>query len=570
MSFIPDVQLGIDAVFSETIIPELPNLLDVDLLSGFDNSFDGAFVDISSLEASLAEGRIELSRIELPELEASASIDSFTGRPDIEDAISLGLNQAFEVDPLLGTQPISIVELDIEFTDGVTPQEFSDNGIETFEDLFGDVGFLNGFKLEDLDQSAADDFADFFNSDEINQPEVADFFEEIRDTGSYKVKLETSLVVDVPQITNRIQPSYLDDYLRTFRPFVTGVTSPLEGFPDNLSDIASTLVPPDLNIENPLFVDSRLFNLDNFLDLRDFGENISDAAIDKIRWEIQRVKSNLVDFAAGFTVSLDENLTFGLADKYLGTFFPEFQIDKEALESSLSAQVGELTADVVGLVTGTSEFIQGTIIGVGGSTTLVAVPVGAAKAGYGILLVRQSAIALAENVDDVAELLGRQVLLTSGSESFEPFNPDSGIGNDDGIRQGLDVPQGLSDSQFSDVSNIVRARATDLGLGDDIIVQGSRAGGTAKPTSDIDFAIRLPRKKFDDFLNNGSRLASPNPGSALERTRLRAIETGKIQAGEARLSNLRRELERILGIEVDLSIIRAGGKFDRGPQTPLK
>lgn len=534
MSFTPDVQLGIDAVFPETIILESPNLLDVDLLPGFDNSFDGAFVDLSSLEVSLAEGRIELSRIELPELEASASIDSFTGRPDIEDAISLGLNQAFEVDPLLGTQPNSIIELDIEFTDGVTPQEFSDNGIETFEDLFGDAGFLNGFKLEDLDRDNADNFADFFNSDEINQPEVADFFEEIRDTGSYKVKLETSLVVGVPQITNRIQPSRLDDYIQhTFGPFLNGFPSPKTGFPDNLSDIASTLVPPELNIDNPLFVDSRLFNLNNLIDLRNFGENISDAAIDKVRQETQRVLGNLTNFAAGFVVSLDENLTFGLTDKYLGTFFPEFQIDKEALESSLSGQVGELTGDVVGLVTGASEVIQGTIIGVGGSATLVAVPVGAARAGYGVLVVKQSAIALAEDITDISELLGRQVFLTEGSESFNPDNPDSGIGKNSSGSDGLN--DGLLDDDVLDAIDRLGVDPTSINITPDKTV-----------TARIDLAETLAKGDIDLLLNvfreQGATRVSVESGfianEKLSNTLTRLAERGRsFQGGRVRISD---------------------------------
>ena len=45
--------------------------------------------------------------------------------------------------------------------------------------------------------------------------------------------------------------------------------------------------------------------------------------------------------------------------------------------------------------------------------------------------------------------------------------------------------------------------------------------------------------------------------------------TGKIQAGEAGLSPLRKQLEKELGMEVDLSVIKAGGKFDNGSQLPM-
>jgi hypothetical protein len=44
-----------------------------------------------------------------------------------------------------------------------------------------------------------------------------------------------------------------------------------------------------------------------------------------------------------------------------------------------------------------------------------------------------------------------------------------------------------------------------------------------------------------------------------------AIQTGKIQAGEAGLSGLRRTLKSNLGMDVDLSIIRQGGRFDNPP-----
>lgn len=63
---------------------------------------------------------------------------------------------------------------------------------------------------------------------------------------------------------------------------------------------------------------------------------------------------------------------------------------------------------------------------------------------------------------------------------------------------------------------------------------------------------------------------STNPESAKERTMLHAIETGKIQAGEAGLRGLRKELERIFGMEVDISIIKENGAFDNPPFIPIK
>lgn len=336
-------------------------------------------------------------------------------------------------------------------------------------------------------------------------------------------------MVGVPQITDRIQPSRLDDYIQNiFGPFLNGFPSPKTGFPDNLSDIASTLVPDGLDVDNPLFVDSRLFNLNNLIDIRNFGENISDAAIDKIRQEIQRVQENFSDFAAGFVVSLDENLTFGLADKYFGTFFPEFQIDKEALESSLSAQVGELTGDVVGLVTGASEFTQGTIIGVGGSATLVAVPVGAARAGYGVLVVKQSAIALAEDVNDVTELLGRQVFLTEGSESFNPDIPDNSSGSD-----GLN--DGLLDNDVLDAIDRLGVDPTSINITPDNTVTAKIDLAETLAKGDIDLLL-------DVFREQGATKVSVESGfianEKLFNTLTRLAERGRsFQGGRVRISD---------------------------------
>ena len=46
---------------------------------------------------------------------------------------------------------------------------------------------------------------------------------------------------------------------------------------------------------------------------------------------------------------------------------------------------------------------------------------------------------------------------------------------------------------------------------------------------------------------------------------LHVIRTGKIQSGECKLSGLREELEEMLGMDVDISIIKRGGPFDNPP-----
>ncbi|EAC8500842.1 nucleotidyltransferase domain-containing protein [Listeria monocytogenes] len=45
-------------------------------------------------------------------------------------------------------------------------------------------------------------------------------------------------------------------------------------------------------------------------------------------------------------------------------------------------------------------------------------------------------------------------------------------------------------------------------------VQGSRAGGTAKATSDIDIGVRVSQQQFDDLIKKS--FGTPNPGSTKE------------------------------------------------------
>ncbi|QTH45381.1 nucleotidyltransferase domain-containing protein [Cohnella sp. LGH] len=124
------------------------------------------------------------------------------------------------------------------------------------------------------------------------------------------------------------------------------------------------------------------------------------------------------------------------------------------------------------------------------------------------------------------------------------------------------VPQGLTSEQFGNASTLIRQRVGSIS--DDIYVQGSRAGGTARVDSDIDIAVRVSPEEFNTLITQ--RFKTPNPGSSKERTMLHAIDTGKIQAG---LSSLRIQLEKELGMKVDISIIKAGGSFNNGPSIPL-
>lgn len=136
------------------------------------------------------------------------------------------------------------------------------------------------------------------------------------------------------------------------------------------------------------------------------------------------------------------------------------------------------------------------------------------------------------------------------------------------------IPQGFTNTQFQNLSKRVKSRAKEMGLGDDILVQGSRASGTARVSSDIDIAIRVSPEKFLSILDDRSivpnRILDPNPGSAAEKTRNMIIQRGRIHRGEAGLRNLARELEQDLGMNVDISIIRSGGTFDNTPTIQVR
>jgi hypothetical protein len=172
--------------------------------------------------------------------------------------------------------------------------------------------------------------------------------------------------------------------------------------------------------------------------------------------------------------------------------------------------------------------------------------------------------------DDIeAEIERYRRLMAERADELRRLGHDVSAGplglwdNDQGMTDGTgqQTPQGLTPEQFADAARTVREGAGHLG--EDIVVHGSRADGTARPDSDIDFAIRVPPDRFDELIRE--RFGTPNPGSAKEGTMLWAMDTGKIQAGEAGVRGIRRALEAQLGMEVDLSVVRQGGPFDTPP-----
>jgi hypothetical protein len=169
-----------------------------------------------------------------------------------------------------------------------------------------------------------------------------------------------------------------------------------------------------------------------------------------------------------------------------------------------------------------------------------------------------------------AELLERLLLKIERPETLEKYLGRMGPSE---LEKAIEstaargVPQGLTEGQFAQMSARIRAAAGKYG--DDIRVQGSRAAGAAaKDTKDIDVAIRVSPERFREIIKE--RFKVPKPGSSMERTMLHAIKTGKIQRGELRLSSVGREIEKELGMEVDISVVRIGGATDNGPWIPLK
>lgn len=154
--------------------------------------------------------------------------------------------------------------------------------------------------------------------------------------------------------------------------------------------------------------------------------------------------------------------------------------------------------------------------------------------------------------------------MTGGSLGFFGLRPATRW------NQTLRLPEGLTRSQFSDIGKVFRK---GLNLDANVVVQGSRVTANMTGASDLDIAVRVAPETFDAMV--AKRWSNVKPDSARARTRDRAIETGKITAGDSipKLSGLRSQVQGILGDEVDhvdVSIIKMGGSFDNGPFIGIK
>ena len=144
-------------------------------------------------------------------------------------------------------------------------------------------------------------------------------------------------------------------------------------------------------------------------------------------------------------------------------------------------------------------------------------------------------------------------------------------------------PQGMTEEQFQQASARLRERLRQEvertgDLGDDLFVHGSRGRGTASPDADLDIGIQSFRRMFRSMIQD--RLARVKPGGdKWETLQQEAIRQGRVHAGEAGISGLRKEIQWLINEEMDLGfskgvqmadLIREAGPFDQGPFIPLR
>ena len=118
------------------------------------------------------------------------------------------------------------------------------------------------------------------------------------------------------------------------------------------------------------------------------------------------------------------------------------------------------------------------------------------------------------------------------------------------------LPEGVTADQLAAAA--ARIRSTARGLTADVVVQGSRAGHSARAGSDIDFGLRVPPDEYD-------RLIDDFFADRATEARTNAVARGRIFSRHAGLKELRAALETDLDRKVDLAVIKRGGMFDNEP-----
>lgn len=127
------------------------------------------------------------------------------------------------------------------------------------------------------------------------------------------------------------------------------------------------------------------------------------------------------------------------------------------------------------------------------------------------------------------------------------------------------LPEEITRDQLAVAAGRIRARASHLG--DDVVVQGSRAGHSAHPGSDIDFGIRVAPERYDELIRE--YFGDP-AATARSEAMVNAIDRGRIFWHRAGLKDLHHGLQQDLGRKVDLAVIKRGGLFDGEPWLPVR
>ena len=107
----------------------------------------------------------------------------------------------------------------------------------------------------------------------------------------------------------------------------------------------------------------------------------------------------------------------------------------------------------------------------------------------------------------------------------------------------------MTEEQFKQVSDRLRGRLKQEAgrtgeLGDDIFVHGSRGRGTAGADADLDIGIRVSAERFDQLIQD--RLAQVKQGGDKWETLQEAVRQGRLHAGEAGISGIRKEIQRLI------------------------
>ena len=133
------------------------------------------------------------------------------------------------------------------------------------------------------------------------------------------------------------------------------------------------------------------------------------------------------------------------------------------------------------------------------------------------------------------------------------------------FRAAGNLPDGISRARVEAAATQIRSRAAHYG--DDVIVQGSRAGYSTRPGSDVDIGLRVSPERFREIVQ--SRFGAPEAGSELDQAMARCLEKGIVHTRRAGLKALHKDLGPILGCKVDLSVVERGGGFDHEPWLPI-